>query len=164
MKSTTTAPHNIESVLDCLNGVRRSGKGWSAKCPSHEDRNASLSIAEGRDGRCLLFCFAGCNTEDIVGSIGLSLRDLFADTPQPARLRRRRPRTPVPYHVAQALADRPHFAEEWQLIKLLASLPEPLSRQDILGSWDYLVERYDLPFVARMAAVVREAAPWGPSA
>ena len=30
---------------------RRSGAGWSAKCPAHDDRKASLSVSEGTDGR-----------------------------------------------------------------------------------------------------------------
>jgi hypothetical protein len=43
------------------------------------------------------------------------------------------------------------------LIKLLAGLPELLAQQDIVRSWDYLIERYDLPFVVAMSGVVREA-------
>jgi hypothetical protein len=151
----------IEAVLERLQDVRRSGDGWTAKCPHHHDRNASLSVGTGRDGRVLIFCFAGCPTEDIVRSIGLTIRDLFSDadcggsaTPP----RRRRPGKKVPYHVAKALADRPHFPEEWELIKLLARLPQSLAQQDIVRSWDYLIERYDLEFVIVMSNMVREAA------
>jgi putative DNA primase/helicase len=39
----------------------RSGRGWMARCPAHDDRNPSLSIADGTDGRILMTCFAGCN-------------------------------------------------------------------------------------------------------
>jgi hypothetical protein len=31
-------------LLARLKGVRRSGEGWTAKCPAHEDRQNSLSI------------------------------------------------------------------------------------------------------------------------
>ena len=31
--------------------ARRSGKGYIAKCPAHDDRKPSLSIDEGVDGR-----------------------------------------------------------------------------------------------------------------
>jgi hypothetical protein len=40
---------------------RRSGRGWMARCPAHNDRQPSLSIADGADGRLLLYCFAGCS-------------------------------------------------------------------------------------------------------
>ena len=40
----------IEELLTRLEGVKRSGNGWSAKCPAHRDRNASLSIADGDKG------------------------------------------------------------------------------------------------------------------
>lgn len=69
----------IDRVLSRLEGVRRSGDGWVAKCPGHDDREASLSIKEGQDGRALLNCFAGCHPERIVAPIGLSMRDLFPD-------------------------------------------------------------------------------------
>jgi hypothetical protein len=48
-----------------------------ARCPAHDDRHASLSIAEGKDGRILLHCFADCTTEAIVAALGLEMRDLF---------------------------------------------------------------------------------------
>ena len=52
----------IEKVLGRFPNARKSGKGWSAPCPAHEDRNPSLSISEGDDGRALLFCHRGCKT------------------------------------------------------------------------------------------------------
>jgi hypothetical protein len=58
---------------------RRSGKGWIAKCPAHDDRTPSLSINEGRDGRMLLKCFAGCTFDQIVSAAGLTTEDLFPE-------------------------------------------------------------------------------------
>jgi DNA-binding transcriptional ArsR family regulator len=55
----------------------RQGGGWL--CPAHEDRHASLSVTEGEDGRVLAKCFAGCEVEQIVAAIGLTMRDLFDD-------------------------------------------------------------------------------------
>lgn len=51
--------------------------GWSARCPGHDDHNASLSISTGADGRILLKCHAGCSAESIVAALGLKLGDLF---------------------------------------------------------------------------------------
>lgn len=56
---------------------RKTGTGWEARCASHDDHNASLSIAEGKDGRILLKCFAGCSVESVVGALGLKISDLF---------------------------------------------------------------------------------------
>jgi hypothetical protein len=67
----------IDRVLAHLEGVRRSGDGWTARCPHHDDRQASLSIKEGADGRVLLHCFAGCGNADVVVSAGLAFVDLF---------------------------------------------------------------------------------------
>lgn len=57
----------------------RRGAGWSCTCPAHDDRNPSLSVATGRDGRALLCCHAGCEAVDVLAAIGLGLNDLFAE-------------------------------------------------------------------------------------
>ncbi|HEY8756799.1 MAG TPA: hypothetical protein VIN65_10690 [Candidatus Dormibacteraeota bacterium] len=67
----------VDRVLSHLEGTRRSGAGWTARCPNHDDRQASLSVKEGDDGRVLLHCFASCANADIVMSAGLSFPDLF---------------------------------------------------------------------------------------
>lgn len=64
-------------VLAHLEHAKRSGAGWVARCPAHEDREPSLSITEGRDGRALLNCHAGCDTRAICTALGLDLKDLF---------------------------------------------------------------------------------------
>ena len=71
-------------VLARLEGVRKSGAGWIARCPSHKDRSPSLSIREGERG-ILLRCFAGCSFSAIVEALGLRPSDLFHEplsTPQ----------------------------------------------------------------------------------
>src|SRR5262245_30986518 len=66
--------------VERLEGVRRNGAGWVARCPAHEDRHASLSVSEGDDGRVLVHCHAGCAIEAVVAALGLEMHDLFADT------------------------------------------------------------------------------------
>lgn len=69
---------SADSLLSMLDGVKRTGQDrWLAKCPSHEDRTASLSIRELDDGRVLVHCFAGCDVHEVVSSIGLKIDDLF---------------------------------------------------------------------------------------
>ncbi len=63
-------------IADLLHATRTAG-GWAARCPAHDDRNASLSLTEGRDGRTLLRCHAGCEFSAIVAAMGLKPSDLF---------------------------------------------------------------------------------------
>jgi hypothetical protein len=67
----------LESLLARLPGAKKTGNGWSARCPAHDDRRASLSIAQGDDGRALVKCHAGCDPSAILAAVGLKLADLF---------------------------------------------------------------------------------------
>lgn len=62
------------AILDRLQ-ARRVGQSWMARCPAHEDKNPSLSIAE-KNGHVLLKCFAGCSTEDVLHAARLAWKDL----------------------------------------------------------------------------------------
>lgn len=91
---TTSTMPSVDIVLSRLDRVRKNGAGWTARCPAHEDKTASLSIAVGNDGRLLLHCFAMCGIHDVLGSIGLSVSDLFPrrlvdSTPEQRREARR---------------------------------------------------------------------------
>ena len=77
----------VSALIARLDGVRearvspedaRCGivRRWMARCPAHDDRTPSLSIALTADGRALLHCFAGCDAEHVLASVGLSWRDL----------------------------------------------------------------------------------------
>ena len=67
------------TLLDHLDGVRTTGQDrWLACCPAHEDRSPSLAIRE-IDDRLLIYCFAGCTAQEVVGAVGMELSDLFPD-------------------------------------------------------------------------------------
>jgi P4 family phage/plasmid primase-like protien len=68
---------NTTSILSLLQGVTRNSNGWTAKCPAHDDDNASLSISEGANGRTLLHCHAGCVPEAICAALKIHTADLF---------------------------------------------------------------------------------------
>lgn len=59
----------------------KTATGVSVCCPSHEDKTPSLSISKARDGGVVMKCFAGCQTESIIASMGLRMADLFAKEP-----------------------------------------------------------------------------------
>jgi 5S rRNA maturation endonuclease (ribonuclease M5) len=53
-------------------------RGRSAQCPAHEDRAPSLSIGQRKDGNgVVLNCHAGCDPQDVVTALGLTMADLF---------------------------------------------------------------------------------------
>lgn len=71
---------NINELLPLLNKVKKSGSGYVSLCPAHNDREASLSITEGKDGRILFHCFAGCTCDEICEAIGIKQKDLFSES------------------------------------------------------------------------------------
>lgn len=47
-----------------------------AQCPAHDDGRPSLSIGH-KDGKTLIYCFAGCTDTDITNALQLTTTDLF---------------------------------------------------------------------------------------
>lgn len=84
MPSTHSASDPVQRVLSRCQGVRSSGSGWTARCPSHDDRRASLSIREGNEGRVLLKCFAGCEYAAIMAALELQPGEGFTPRERPA--------------------------------------------------------------------------------
>lgn len=52
---------------------------YTARCPAHDDEHASLSVTVGNDGRLLLYCFAGCDFEEIMRGVNLEPQAAFPD-------------------------------------------------------------------------------------
>jgi hypothetical protein len=84
--------------------VSRTSKNnqYQCLCPAHNDRTASLSIKFNDDGRVLMNCFAGCDIENIIGSVGLSFNDII-----PNRIDDLKPIGKIfnPYAVLKSLRD-----------------------------------------------------------
>ncbi len=66
----------LDELASRFEAVRRSGEGFVARCPTHEDRTPSLSLGNGERG-LVVKCFAGCATRDVVAAVGLAESDLF---------------------------------------------------------------------------------------
>ncbi|MGR3782202.1 MAG: DUF7146 domain-containing protein [Albimonas sp.] len=70
---------NISQTLSAVTGDARAvtaalggkwqGRNGSCRCPAHRDRVPSLSVSDGRDGRLLLHCFAGCDFRDVLAAL-----------------------------------------------------------------------------------------------
>jgi hypothetical protein len=67
---------NAAEIAHALKG-KRSGRGWTARCPAHDDQDPSLSITESREGVTLVHCFAGCEQGAVIDA--LRTRGLWAN-------------------------------------------------------------------------------------
>lgn len=67
----------IEGLRSAGSEPVETGSGWQSRCPCHDDQKASLTVSEAEDGKVLLHCHAGCQTDTIVAELGLSISDLF---------------------------------------------------------------------------------------
>ena len=59
---------SAEDIALALCGATPNGDGWTACCPAHDDRDPSLSIRDGADGRVLVHCHAGCSQDKVIAS------------------------------------------------------------------------------------------------
>lgn len=87
MTRENTSPE-VEKFLSKLNGVKQNGQNWSAQCPCrNDDKNPSLSIGQGNDGRVLVTCHRGipCDVETICGSVGITVSDLMPPKDMPKK-------------------------------------------------------------------------------
>lgn len=61
------------------------------KCPAHNDKVASATATESDNGNTLLYCHAGCSTEEMCKKAGLKMSDLFLDKPKQTERKERKP-------------------------------------------------------------------------
>lgn len=77
---------SLDRVLAALetSGKRHWCRGDHAQsqCPSHEDREPSLSIDWKPAGKTLMTCRAGCRTADVIAELGLTFGMLYDDWPR----------------------------------------------------------------------------------
>lgn len=109
----------VKGVLSRLTKPKKSGSGWSALCPAHDDRDASLSIGEGADGRVLVTCHRGCSFEDIASALGLAVADFFPAKPdayRPPPPRRQSPNGSHEHATATAIDDAADDRRHWPIV------------------------------------------------
>jgi hypothetical protein len=73
----------LRAAIEAVGGrPKRNPSGWQALCPAHDDSNPSLSFGDGRDGRAVIKCHAGCDTDVVLAALNLSAADLFPPEPE----------------------------------------------------------------------------------
>lgn len=78
---------NAADIAKALGGAKKAGKGWTCKCPAHDDKHNSLSLTE-KEGRLLWKCHAGCSQEVVQAALQ---RRGYLEASAEAREPRRRP-------------------------------------------------------------------------
>ena len=81
---------DLKQLLTMLQGVSgpNSSGEYTAKCPAHQDRTASLTVTaknSPKDGkeRIYLCCHAGCENGAVMQALGITAKDLVVN-PEPA--------------------------------------------------------------------------------
>src|SRR5829696_7883483 len=78
-KETPSMLADFEGVLDKLEVANRNGEKAMCFCPAHDDRNTPSLSLKPENGKLLLHCFAGCQTEAIISAVNLEMKDLFVE-------------------------------------------------------------------------------------
>ena len=108
-----------ELILPRLERVRKAGRGFTARCPAHADKTASLSLALGDKGQALLHCVAGCAVADVLASLGLELADLYPRRPHDSGPMARAERREA-WHAANTRAAARVLAQEARVVEIAA--------------------------------------------
>lgn len=112
---------HVARLAERLHVVRDRGDKLECLCPvpAHGDTRPSLSVAAGRYGGAVVYCHAGCATEDVVAAIGLTLADLM---PEPHKV--------AEYDYRNDAGEVVYTVERWipKDFRCSPGLPEPARR------------------------------------
>ena len=64
-----------DEILSHLQVKKRYQDKAQCQCPAHDDRQASLTVTNGRDS-VLIHCHAGCDIDNVLSAAGLKKSDL----------------------------------------------------------------------------------------
>ena len=87
---------DLRDLLGLLEGVQEKGSGqYMARCPAHRDKRASLAVSVGDNGGIVMHCLAGCQTEEILSRLNLTMADLFPPKETEKKPEKAQPRPPA---------------------------------------------------------------------
>lgn len=115
----------LDAFVERLIGVKVMPSGVAAQCPAHHDQHASLSVNAGEHGGIVVKCHAGCTTEAVVSSLGLTLGDLMGA-----------PHVVETYQYVTAQGQHVYAVERWANPKTFRCVPNlPPPGQRVLYNW-----------------------------
>ena len=69
---------SAEQLANAFQGSRQLKPGrYVTRCPIHNGGSENLYITDGDKGT-LIFCHAGCETKEILSTVGIGLKDLYS--------------------------------------------------------------------------------------
>jgi len=76
IRSPEETYRHLKSTLE---NVRegKDGRSFTARCPTHDDKENSLSVSLNNDGLLLAHCFAGCETAQVLYACGVLMAECF---------------------------------------------------------------------------------------
>jgi putative DNA primase/helicase len=143
---------NAQEIAKGLGKFSTTTGGFVAPCPAHDDSNPSLSITDGKDGKVLVHCHAGCDQQVVITALKSKKLWPEVEVAEPKRPRGR------PKQVVVATYD--YCDPDTGEVKLQVVRYEPKTfkqrRPDGKGGWSWSVpatERilFNLPAVAQNA-------------
>lgn len=96
-----------------------------ARCPAHDDRTPSLSVARGNGQPVVLTCHAGCSADAVLDRLGLTWADLCDDNG--------RDRRPEPKRIDQVY--RYHDEAGAELFQVVRFTPKGFAQRTPDGRW-----------------------------
>ena len=147
---------NAQQIAKGLGKFNSTAGGFVAPCPAHDDKNPSLSITDGKDGKVLIHCHAGCDQQAVIDA--LKGRNLWPEAEVPSNSKGPQPKRGRPKLVEVAHYD--YCDPETGEVKLQVVRYEPKTfkqrRPDGKGGWSWSVpatERilFNLPAVVQNA-------------
>lgn len=143
-----------ENIAKGLGKYNTVAGGYTAPCPAHDDKNPSLSISDGENGKVLVHCHAGCDQGAVVDA--LKRRNLWPEA-EPKRERA------APREKKQIIATYDYVDPETGEVRLQVVRYQPKDfrqrRPNEDGGWSWSVpasERilFNLPAVAASTKLV----------
>lgn len=61
--------YSASEIAYQLGNHKKEGGDWKCCCPAHDDKNPSLSLRDGDDGKLVAHCYAGCSFEQIAKAL-----------------------------------------------------------------------------------------------
>jgi len=134
----------LDEIINRFEKVKKIGdKSYQCLCKSHADKKSSLTITE-ENNKILVYCHAGCTTQQVLSSVGLTEKDLFNNVQQKTQL----------------VAEYIYQDEEWKpLYKVMRFEPKNfMQAKCVNGEWVYKMAGvryvlYNLPNVIKSDVV-----------
>lgn len=92
----------VHLILSKVEGARRTGDGYTFRCPAHDDKRQSAFAKPDASGNVILKCFAGCSRKAICAALGLSESDLYVNKRRSSR--------------SQTIASYPYYDADGRLL------------------------------------------------